>query len=125
MTVIKLVQGDTRPQTTLSLTDEDSGLPIDVSAAGTVVTMKFRAQGTKIVLQTFTAAKLTGQVLPDGTIDYTVTVPGLGGRVAFGWPPNALAVDIGYYEGEVAINFADGTEQTIYSLIKFYVRPEF
>ena len=122
---IKLVQGDTRPQIVLSLTDKDSGDPIDVSASGTDVYMKFRAVGSTTILQTFTATKLPGQVAEDGSIDTSVTTPGAGGRVVFGWTTGSLDVSPGYYEGEVSISFADGTLQTLYSTLKFYVRADF
>lgn len=122
---IRLVHGDTRPQIILSLTDKDTGVAIDVSAAGASVVMKFRAEGTTTVLQTLTATKLTGKVASDGSIDYSVTTPGAGGRVMFSWPAGALSIDPGYYEGEVAVNFSDGTLQTVYSVLKFSVRNDF
>lgn len=124
-TRIKLVQGDTRPSIIVDMLDRSTWAPIDVSAAGTVVTMKFKAVGSDTILQTITATKLTGQLLPDGTTDPSVSPAGAGGRVSFAWPTGALDVDQGNYEGEISIAFADGTLQTIYDTLSFYVRADF
>ena len=122
---IKLVRGDTAPQIIVSMTDESNGDPIDVSASGTIVYMDFRQSGTTTVLTTIIGTKMIGQLAPDGTIDTTVVPAGKGGRVAFAWPPGSLDVDPGYYEGQITINFADGTTQTVYQLLKFSVRADF
>lgn len=123
MARIKLVQGDTRPALVVDILDCETWDPIDVSAASTTVTMKFFATGTDTVLTTITAAKLPGQLLPDGTVDATVTTPGQGGRVVFNWPAGALNVDPGYYDGEVEVNFGSET-QTLYDRLKFTVRDQ-
>ena len=120
---IKLVQGDSAPQIIVSMTDDATGAPINVSTAN--VTMKFRQSGSTEVLNILSATLLTGRLSDDGTIDQTYTTPGSGGRVAFAWPPGALDVEPGYYEGEIQIIFADGTVQTVYQLLKFSVRAEF
>ncbi len=125
MSRIKLVQGDTRPQVILSMTDKDTGQPIDVSAAGAFVLMKFRADGSTTILNELMATKLVGQLAEDGTIDTTNSTPGAGGRVMFSWPPGALDGEPGYYEGEVSITFADGTIQTVWGLLKFVIRADF
>lgn len=124
MASIKLVQGDTRPTLTVDLIDRVTWAPVDVSAAGASVVMKFRAVGSSTVLFTLTATKQTGQLLPDGTVDTTVTPAGKGGRVLFTWTTGSLDNLLGYYEGEVSVNFADGSVQTIYDRLRFYVRED-
>jgi hypothetical protein len=105
---IKLVQGDTRPQLKLTLTDETTGEAIDIS--GAEVFLKFRAAGESTVLDT-----LTGNVFD-----------GPAGVVVFRWNPTTLDVPGGDYEGEVEINFGAGQGiQTVYDVLKFKVREDF
>lgn len=105
---IKLVQGDTRPQVLVTLSDETTGLVVDITGASCV--MKFRAAGTSTVLDT-----LNGSV-----------IDGAAGRVVFAWNPTTLNVDPGDYEGEVEVTFASGAGvQTVYELLKFKVREDF
>jgi hypothetical protein len=122
---IKLVQGDTKPALVVSLTDESTGSPIDVSGATT--RLKFRAAGTLTVLSTTTATKIAGRVTEDGTIDSTAPydVPGKGGRVQFNWAAGSLDVPPGDYEGEIEISYPDSTIQTVYDVLKFKVREDF
>lgn len=104
---IKLVQGDTRPQVKVTLTDDTTGDPIDLGTG--TVRMRFRAAGDSTVLSTLV-----------GTI-----VNSVGGVVVFSWPDGALNVDAGDYEGEIEITFADTTVQTVYDLLKFKLREQF
>lgn len=122
---IKLVQGDTRPQLVLSLTDETTGNAIDISAATTV--MKFRATGSTTLIATMTATPLPGIVLPDGSVSTTppYDVAGKGGRCVINWAPTALDNPAGDYEGEIEILFNDGTIQTVYDVLKFKLREDF
>jgi hypothetical protein len=122
---IKLVQGDTRPQLVLSLTDETTGNAIDISAATTV--MKFRATGSTTLIATMTATALPGIVLPDGSVntDPPYNVAGKGGRCVINWAPTALDNPAGDYEGEIEILFNDGTIQTVYDVLKFKLREDF
>lgn len=105
---IKLVQGDTRPQIKVTLTDEGTGAVIDITGATCV--MKFRAVGSTTVLD---------------TLNGTVT-NGVGGEVVFLWNPNTLNVDPGDYEGEIQVTFPNnGGIQSVYELLKFKVREDF
>lgn len=107
-TRIKLVQGDTRPQIKATITDENTGVVVDITGATCI--MKFRASGTTDVLST-----LTG----------TVT-DGPAGVVVFAWGPTSLQVPEGQYEGEIQVTFASGSGvQSVYDLLKFTVRAEF
>lgn len=123
-TRIKLVQGDTLPNIVLAMVDRDTWAPVDVSAVDVTVLMKFRSGRSDDILTTKTATKLTGQLLSDGNIDESVTTPGAGGRVQFSWDIGDLDVDPGLYEGEVSINYDDGTVQTVYDRLHFHVRED-
>ena len=105
---IKLVQGDTRPQIKVTLSDDNTGVPIDIS--GATVRLKFRALGSTTLIDTLIGIVLDG---PNGV-------------VVFAWNNNTLNVDPGDYEGEVEVTFPAGAGiQTAYQLLKFYVRAQF
>ena len=106
---IKLDQGDTRPQVKVTLTDDVTGEPVDVT--GATPRLKFRAAGGTLL------STITGTVLD-----------GPAGVVVFLWGDGTLDVDAGDYEGEVEITFSDGTGggvQTVYDALKFRVREQF
>jgi hypothetical protein len=107
--VIRLVKGDERPVIVLTLTDDNTGSPIDLSLATTVVTVKFREAGTTTLLDTIACSKLSG---------------GTTGQVQFNFAGGVLDVDPGMYEGEVVISF-DGQIQTVYDTLRFTVRENF
>jgi len=122
---IKLVQGDTRPQLVLSLTDDKTGGSIDVSTA--TVRLRFREAETTDVLATLVADKIPGKVNTDGSIDFTgpYAQSGKGGRCVFNWTAEALDQQPGNYEGEIEITFEDTTIQTVYDVLKFKLREQF
>jgi hypothetical protein len=105
---IKLVQNDIGPDLLVTLTDETTGEPIDVSAGDDVVVLHFRVVGATELTATLTATK------PDG---------GSNGVVRFAWAEGDLA-EPGLYEGEIEITFASGRVQTTYGKLKFRVRPQ-
>lgn len=107
--VIRLVRGDTKPFIILTLTDDITRGPIDLSASSTTVVVKFRQAGTSQVLSTISTTKLSG---------------GTTGQVQFDFSGGVLNVDPGAYEGEVQINFG-GDLQTVYDVIRFRVRENF
>lgn len=119
---IKLVSGDSRPQIYVSITDKKFGQPIDLSQVD--IQMRFRAQGSPTILATMDGQKLPGIVNADGTTNDAAAAVGVGGRALFNWPSHTLDVPAGYYEGEIVLNFPDGTVQTIYDPVKFKVRDE-
>ena len=106
---IKLVQGDTRPALVCTVTDENTGDPINI--VGCTCRLKFREVGA-----TTLKATLTG----------TVT-DGAAGEVTFYWAsdPNSLSGEPGDYEGEIEIEFTDGQVQTVYDVLKFKLREDF
>ena len=122
---IKLVAGDTRPQLVFNITDEVTGLPIDVSTASAIM-VKFRAVGATNIKTTLVCQKLAGLVAQDGSISYLspYDIPGVGGRAYMDWSLDALDTP-GSFEGEIEITFSDGQVQTVYDLLKFQVRVQF
>lgn len=124
---IKLVSGDTAPQLILSLTDDRTKLPIDLSANGTSIRMLFREVGAdtvKVVMPCFAIGGFQDPDTGDVTADPPYDVPGRGGRLAMNWLADALDT-AGEFEGEVEVTFADATIQTVYQTLKFSVREQF
>lgn len=121
---IYLVQNDTRPTLTVSLTDQATGLPININ--GATPKLYLRQVGSTTVKATLTGVVIGGAVQADGTINGNApyNVAGVGGRCAFNWSSDALNT-AGDFEGEVEIFFPDGTTQTVYQTLKFKVRQEF
>jgi hypothetical protein len=109
MDVIRLVQNDSKPSIILTLTDETTGLPIDLALPTTTVVVKFRASGSTTLLSTISCAKYT-----DGS----------DGKVTFDFTGGVLDVDPGMYEGEIVVDY-DGETQTVYDTLRFRVRQEF
>lgn len=106
---IKLVQGDTRPALVTTLTDDATGLPINLT--GCTVILQFRALGATTLQATVPGAVTNGPA----------------GQVAF-YPasaPTMLQGAAGPYEGEIQVTFSDGQIQTVYDVIKFQVREDF
>lgn len=106
---IKLVQGDSLPSIKLTLTDPTDGVALDLSDSTTVVKVYFRAVGSAQVLSTITCSKVGG---------------GTTGVVRFDFSGGVLNVPPGPYEGEIEIDF-DGSLQTVYDKLKFFVREDF
>lgn len=109
MDVIRLVQGDSGPTIILTLTDEATGLPIDLSASTTTVSVKFRAVGSTTLLS---------------TIPCQLYTDGYDGKVTFDFSGGVLNVPPGMYEGEIEVDF-NGQTQTVYDVLRFRVRQQF
>jgi hypothetical protein len=107
--VIRLVEGDEKPLIVLTLTDDITGTPIDLSLGTTTISVKFRKAGTTTLLSTISCSKLSG---------------GTTGQVQFGFSGGVLDVDAGAYEGEVVVDY-NGTVQTVYETLRFTVRANF
>ncbi len=107
--VIRLVKGDERPVIVLTLTDDITNSPIDLSLSTTTVQVKFRKAGTTTLLSTINCSKLSS---------------GTTGQVQFNFSGGVLDVDPGMYEGEIVISF-NGDIQTVYDTLRFTVRENF
>jgi hypothetical protein len=107
--VIRLVQGDDKPDVTLQLQDERTETAVDLSAATTSVSVKFRQVGTTTVLGTISCTKIDA----------------VNGIVQFDFSSGVLDdIDAGMYEGEVIISF-NGLIHTAYDPVRFRVREDF
>lgn len=126
-TKIRLVQGDTGPQLQLSLTDQRTCRPLDLSSPGTTARLLFREVGASTVKDTMPCFAIAGYVDPEtGEVDYRppYDVAGRGGRLVMNWSADALDT-AGEYEGEVEVTFPDGRIQTAFAILKFQVREQF
>lgn len=125
-TKFRLVQGNTRPQIIVALTDANTGEAIDLSPAGTQVLLKFREVGSDVLITTLTATLLPGFERADGSINNAAPYDqvGRGGRCTFQLAPPTLDNE-GEFEGEIQVFFNDNTDQTVYDTLKFKVRPSF
>ena len=106
---IRLVQGDTGPQVRLTLTDETSGNPTDLT--GATGTLYVRAIGSTTVVITRPL-----YINPATAID---------GIAYIVWGEGDLNNAPGDYEGEVEITLGTGERITIYDLLKFKIRADF
>ena len=107
---IKLVRGDNYPQIQVTLTDVNTGAPIDLT--GATITLHFRAVGSETVLFSRPG------VVPAGT-----AAQGIG---VFVFQTGDLDRDAGDYEGEVEVVWSGlGARQTVYDLLKFRLRSDF
>lgn len=107
--VIRLVSGDNRPAVLVTLTDDTTRGPVDLSDPATDVFVRFRAAGTKDVLSIIPCFKIG-----DGS----------SGQVMFSFAGGVLDVPAGSYEGEVQVNFS-GELQTVFEVIRFRIRENF
>lgn len=127
----KLVQHDTRPQIDLSLTDEVTGNPVDLSDPMTVIRCYLKQQNAAELKETLILAKLAGRVtsIDEDTGAQRVSyappydVPGAGGRCAIQWTATSLDT-VGTFTGEVEVRFFDGTRQTVYKREIFEIRAD-
>jgi hypothetical protein len=131
-TKFKMVQFDTLPEVWLSLTDDITSDPIDVSDVGTAVYAYIREVGSKVVKDTLVCDKLPGVVIriDEETGAQTISIvppydtPGRGGRVAIIWNEDTLDTP-GTYQAEISVQFSDDRVMTWYDLLQFNVREQF
>lgn len=104
-----LVQGDTGPQIKVTVTRDETGELVDMT--GATVYLKLRKKPSNVVLLTLTATNV-GTNLAEGV-------------AIFVFSDGDLDIEPGNYDGEVEINFGDGTRETIYETLDFFVREDF
>ena len=107
--VVRLVSGDDKPVVVLTLKDDISGQPYDLTPVDTEVFVQFRAAGSTDTPTTITCQKLGS---------------GSDGRVEFNFTGGVLDVPPGMYEGEIVIKEA-GFTQRVYDTLRFRVRENF
>ncbi len=108
--LIEVVAGDSLPDIRVQLRDDNTGLPVDVSAADKTVKGRLRAQGGTATLDELTATKVDG---------------GYDGWVLFTWGANTLDLDAGRYELQVYIDAGGSAYHTATNLVKFRVKEKF
>lgn len=104
---IRLVQGDTLPQIRLTLTDDLTGNPKDLT--GSTVTLHFRAVGADTNL--FSRQGTLGSDADQGVC-------------VIAWEEGDLDQEPGDYEGEIEIVFPTGGKETVYEFLKFKIRED-
>jgi hypothetical protein len=102
-----LVKNDTGPQLRLTLTDDISGDPIDLT--GGSVTMHFRKMDTTALLFSRVA------YISDA----------VNGICVIQWSAPDLNRAAGLYEAEIEVIDSGGARQTVYETISFTLRDEF
>jgi len=128
----KMVQNDQMPEVWLSLTDNVTKAPLDVSDPATVVYAYVREVGQTALKATLVCTKLTGVVIAvdEETGAQTISeappygVAGRGGRVAIVWETDTLD-SAGTFQVEISVVFFDQRVLTWYDLLQFTVREEF
>ena len=131
----KMVQNDQMPEVWLSLTDDITKDPIDVSATGTAVYAHLREVGKKVIKATCLHRvrqrwKASWISIDDDTGAQTISVappydiPGRGGRVAIAWDEDTLDTP-GTFQAEIEVVFEDGKPMTWYDVLQFQIREQF
>lgn len=90
MQPINVHQGDDLPDIYARIKDGESGTYVDLSAATTVISAKFRLVGATTVLNTVTCTKVFG---------------GTSGWCKMSWAGTQLDVAAGRYEIELSVSF--------------------
>lgn len=106
-TAIKLVQGDTKPSLNVTLLNEDTNTPINLT--GATIVMYFRESETVTLLDTLVAT----------------IVNAAAGTIIIPWNSDTLLVPEGTYEGEIEVTFSDGSVQSVFTPIYFALRAQF
>ena len=107
--MFKLVKNDQQPQIKATLTREDDGSAISFGAGSAA--LKFRAKGSTTTLFTL-AAQDIGSNFADGV-------------ALFLFSGTQLALDEGYYEGEIEVTYSSGKKETVFEVLDFYLRDDF
>ncbi len=106
---IRLVRNDTGPQIQLTLTDEITGSPVNLTGASATLHMKSVATGTVVL------SRQLG--IPTATASQ--------GLAFIVWGSNDLNQTPGDYDGEVEVLLSTGLRQTVYDVLKFRIRDQF
>lgn len=104
----KYVQGDTGPQMRLTFTEDDTGLPANLSDSQ--VYLHLRPQGGAVVL----TREL--HVNPE-----TATT----GEAIVAWQEGDLDVEPGIYEAEIEVVRNSGTRETLFDVLVLQIRADF
>jgi hypothetical protein len=106
--VIRLVSGDAKPVIVLTLSDDATGDPIDLSPASVSVAVRFRKKDSDTLLATINASNVGSGT--DGKVQFDFSGGVLDGATA------------GAYEGEVVVTTSGVGTQTVFETLSFRVR---
>ena len=107
--IYQLVKSDQAPQIRAALKREDDDVAVDFENGSCA--LKFRKKGTTAVLFTLSASDV-GDNFKDGV-------------AIFAFSGTQLAIDEGYYEGEISITYSSGSIETVFKVLDFYLRDDF
>tara|TARA_R110000787_G_scaffold27949_1_gene76696 strand:- start:818 stop:1144 length:327 start_codon:yes stop_codon:yes gene_type:complete len=107
--IYQLVKSDQAPQIRAALKREDNDAAVDFENGSCA--LKFRKKGTTTVLFTLNASDV-GDNFKDGI-------------AIFSFSGTQLAIDEGYYEGEISVTYSSSTVETLYKVLNFQVRGDF
>jgi len=105
-----LVQSDVGTQIKATLTREDDGSAVDLTDS--TVRLKFREKGSTTVLFTLTSITASDD-------------DKAAGIAIFQFSNGNLDIDEGKYEGEVEATFDNGSIESVFEKLEFYVRADF
>ena len=105
----QLVKSDQAPQIRAALKREDDNSVVDFENGSCA--LKFRKKGTTSVLFTLAASDV-GDNFKDGI-------------AIFAFSGTQLAIDEGYYEGEISVIYSSGSTETVFKVLDFYLRDDF
>lgn len=105
---IRLVRNDTFPEINLTLVDDTTTTPLDLTNTTSIV-LKFRAEDSDTVKSVVPLYKIA---------------PTTSGKVFLQWPVGVLDT-AGVFTGEIEITYTSGDVQTVFSEIKFEVREDY
>jgi len=106
--VIRLVSGDAKPVIVLTLSDDATGDPIDLSSPSVTVSVRFRKKDSTTLIATINATNVGN---------------GTDGKVQFDFSGGALiGATAGAYEGEVVVTTSGVGTQTVFETLAFRVR---
>jgi hypothetical protein len=107
--IYQLVKSDQAPQIRAVLKREDNDAVVDFENGSCA--LKFRKKGTTSVLFTLAASDV-GDNFKDGI-------------AIFAFSGTQLAINEGYYEGEISVIYSSGSTETVFKVLDFYLRDDF
>jgi hypothetical protein len=112
MAKIRLVAGDTGPQLKLTITEDPSGLAVDLTNATGRFILRATGSSTVLLTKTLIINSGSGGDAPVGVCYVT-------------WSAGDLDLPAGDYEGEVEITMPSGMIQTVFEPLQIRLRADF
>ena len=107
--IYQLVKSDQAPQIRAVLKREDDNAVVDFENGSCA--LKFRKKGSTALLFTLAASDV-GDNFKDGI-------------AIFSFSGTQLAIDEGYYEGELSVTYSSGSIETVFKVLDFFLRDDF